>query len=536
MSQNTTLAALFSQEDAERAEHLEFAREVVRYVDPYMLPPENETEYQGHERNFQSLGAMGCEAITSAMHFSLVTPGFLFFSNDLTPEVAFDPTIPEATRNKERQRLFFEDLAVHAVMEGGIPTDDGYRAATTFHTGIRAAIARTLVMGPALYRVEENGKIRNFRLDNFTTRRDSGGCVQCHVIKECKDPLTLSEEMLEKSGLKREDFEGKFAKWRQKDLYTLVEYQPWTRKWVIRQEMNNNIILEREEKVCSYIAPTIRLQEGESYGRGLFSLWLGDLRTLDSIRSAEIDLAFAASKMLIAIAHGSDTKPTDLEKPSGSTFYANVQGGQVQDIAFLKTEKMADFSIAHQTAETVEKNLGQAMGLFNFMIRDSERTTAVEVQKVTNQAQYITGGGLTWLDETMLRPTIEAYRALCREKNIIKPQSEIDKKFTRTQTLTGIAQVARRAKAQGVIEMAQIAQVLGPEAQQYINAAGSFEAYLRLNGNYIPGTVRSTQEVEQMKQAEAQRQMAVNAAQPIANEAAAFGADVARAQAGLTTQ
>lgn len=530
-----SLASLWSQEDADRQEHLQFAREIARYTDPYLLPRDNATEYEGYERNYQSVGPMGMEAITSALHFSLVTPGFLFFSRDLSAEIVNDPNVDPNTKAAERQRLFLEAIGVHALMEGGLPGDeDVYRSGASFHTAVRNMIQRAILFGATLGHIEPDGRIRTFRLDNFVTRRDSAGGVLSHIIREKIDPTTLTRKQLEKAGMTMDELKDKHPKMRMHDLYTSVEWQPWTKKWVIRQVVKGNEIAVREEKVCSYISPCVRLQEGESYGRGLFSLWLGDLRTLDNIRAAIIDMAFIASKCLIAIAHGSDTKPSDLNKPTGSAFYANVTGGQITDVALLKADKLADFSIANQTAESVQQTLGQAMGLFNYAIRDAERVTALEVQRVTNQAQQLTGGAIGWLDETLLRPMVSAYYAMAREKKIIRPQTQDDKRFTRPVLLTGLAQVSKRAKADQLLTQAQLAQALGPEAMKYIRPDGFFKAYSRYVGIYEDGTIRSDDEVRAMEQAQAQREAAVAAAAPVASEAAAVGADAARAQLGLS--
>src|SRR5690606_30059423 len=118
-----------------------------------------------------------------------------------------------------------------------------------FHSAKLRSLNQLLITGDTLEMMQDDFRIRVYRRDHYTTRRDGVGDVLYHTIVEEIDPLALSPDsdellakQLEAVGLDRADLEDKSPADRLAKLYTHVRWNPLSKKWTVEQEINQKLL------------------------------------------------------------------------------------------------------------------------------------------------------------------------------------------------------------------------------------------------------------------------------------------------------
>ena len=101
---------------------------------------------------------------------------------------------------------------------------------------------------------------------------------------------------------------------------------------------------------------------------------------------ALVEGSAAAAKVVFVVSPSSTTKPQTLATAGNG---AIVQG-RPDDIGVVQVGKTADFQTAYQLMATLEKRLNEAFLILS--VRDSERTTAQEVQMTQLELEQQLGG------------------------------------------------------------------------------------------------------------------------------------------------
>jgi hypothetical protein len=187
-------------------------------------------------------------------------------------------------------------------------------------------------------------------------------------------------------------------------------------------------------------------------------------------------------------------------------------GGKLNDISFL-----GGF------IRDKEARLGQSMLIGSESVRRSERTTAFEIARITiEQIQGALGGFYTPVADALQLPIAHRGMHLIEKKKILPA---LPKKSMSIKILTGLAALSRENKAAAMLDVAQVAQLLGPQALAKIEPTVFLDVYARLRGINEPGMVKTNQEVEQ----EARQQMQRDIEQQAAQEGIAAVSNVAQA-------
>jgi len=483
-----TLEAQFLQEDADRADRLEMIRKCAALSKPWLAPPRGQNAGQSLPETFQSLGARGqtnLEGQTLQALFPIDTPWYVEAPRT---EYRYGNVDPDEL-NETEQALYIRSLLGQAKLEAAGDPDDSCHT-PGFRTAKRQALAFIFGCGDTLERLGDNYRITVFRQERYTTKRNTDCSVIHHMTWEDIDPLTLTEEQFERSKLKREELEDKPKHERMRPLYTIIEYQPRGRNWVIRQEVNGRKINESQEPVSPYFATPFELIPGENYGRGFIELNRGDLRSYDGLCERLLDFAAMASKMTPVIDPSSQITPADLMKPTGTPIVDHVEGGRPKNIAFLQLDKYADFTVVANTAERLRKDLGAAMLLGAETVRDSERTTKFEVQAITiRDVQGALGGFYAPIADFQQVPLVRRLNYQLERDKLLQP---VKRDQTEIRVLTGLAALAYESKAQRILETADIMAKFGDMGINEIHIGRFFETVNRYRGVYEP-TIFKTQ-------------------------------------------
>lgn len=531
MTEKATLAALFDRDNSDREATLDIARTCAKLTIPQVLPERDWNKTRATTQNFQSLGARGVTSLVGKMLSALWPPTLPWFKLQLKPALEYGGQIGDEELQAVYARLFIRELLYQSVLESAGVTPAGAQTPVSFRTAKRRSLTQLIVTGDVLEHIDSNYRIRVFRRDHYVTRRDSTGDWLYSITNEQIDPIArLSREQIEKAKLRYADLTEKTPSERMQRLVTRVEYQPIKRVWVIEQEVNKEIVNASEEAINPYFSTPYDLTGGEDYGRGFVELNRGDLTSYDSLTERTLDYAAAASKITPVIDEASQVRETDLEKKSGVSIRGRVVGGQVSDIGFLRVDKLSDMSGVLQVRQEIRADLGRSMLLQAEAVRDSERTTAFEVQSVTiKELEGALGGVYAPIADLQQMPLIQRLIHQVSSDKMVPP---LPKDAIDIQVLTGLAALAKSAKTQSLLNIAQVAQALGPETLAKINGPVLVDVLARYENIHEPGVLKTNEQVQAERRQALMEQAALMAAEAGTKAAGQIAVNASTPKAG----
>ena len=481
---------------------LEVARECSALSDPSVLPLIGQVSTDKLPESYQSDAAYAVLNMVGRVIAEGFPPGSPWFQLVLPARVQNDPTIPPEQIHELNRWLMLMELIIQGTLEtAGLKPEDQRRPGG-FLSQKRKSITQLIVTGDTLERLDDDYRLRVFRRDQYITKRDSNGDVLYHVTKEMVDPLGLDSEVVSASGLDLHKLPDTPVMERMVPLYTNVEWQPVSKRWLIEQEVNGRVVNDSDESVSPYFATPFKLAPDEDYGRGMVELYLGCIRSLDTLHKRRLEILGIMSRVVPAIDHGSPTRERDLLQPSGKPIRARVRQGVIEDIAFLGYGNIAEHASLVQGIEDMSRKLALAFLVESASSRDAERVTAFERRRNAMEINGALGGMYTTIMDHQHLPLLRrCIQQLRRDRAL----PSIPSNMFEVRSLTGLNSVIRESKAAALLEFAQVASLLGPESAARIDTGVLLDTYLRYRSLYEPGLVKSEKKLAQ------ERQQAINA-------------------------
>lgn len=496
MADKGRICGMFAADDADRRGRMSILERCARLTLPEMMVPEGQSDSALLPQNYQSFGAYGLQNLAGKTLVSLYPPDRAWVRQQPSPEIMHDPAVPDEAKIQLEERLFLQDLMILASMSASPEwRSNGY--AFDFWSAKRQAMLFLIGFGDVLEHIDDDNKSRVFLPRQYVTKRNSAGGILYHVIKEEIDPLSLSGKQLEQAALKPDELRKKTARDRMAKLYTLVEWQPRSRTWLIQQEVNDRVVNESEEPITPYPCTSFRLVPGENYGRGLVEANLGDLESYDQICRRKLDFAAMCSKFLFILDENATRfREDDLAKPSGAVVRGRLnQDGTSRDVGILNVNKAVDFQIVNTVEQAVMERLARAFLTGSASVRQSERTTATEVQELMRELDGALGGVYGNIAAQQQLSTFYRARYNLQRKRVLP---KLPEKYVKVSLLTGVAALAAELKIRNLLTFKDIVSGLGERAVMRLNEDVILDASARMLGIYQPGLIRSPEEVKKM--------------------------------------
>ena len=279
------------------------------------------------------------------------------------------------------------------------------------------------------------------------------------------------------------------------DIYTHCKRE--NNRYVWHQEVKGQVIEESRSKAPADATPWLPLRfntvDGEAYGRGRVGQFIGDLKSLEALSQALVEGSAAAAKVVFVVSPSSTTKPQTLATAGNG---AIVQG-RPDDIGVIQVGKTADFQTAYQLMQQLERRLNEAFLILS--VRDSERTTAQEVQMTQMELEQQPGGLFGLLTVEFLVPYLNRKLSVFQKTGEIP---RIPKGMVKPIIVAGINSLGRGQDVQALGQFLQtIAQTMGPDAiAQYINPDELIKRLAAAQGIDVLNLVKSMQELQQEQQ------------------------------------
>lgn len=505
----STIAKDWAEQDSARQAILNRARTCAALTRPWILPPVGQVETGKMPETFTSLPGRGIANLEGRLLMALYPVGTPFFQLKPAAALRYSKSVDPAQIQAFASALSLYELLAMAKLESADMGSPNNRRRSGFRSRKRMALTQILITGDCLEQLTDDYRLRVFRRDQYVTLRDSSQEVISHIIKEKIDPLALPIQVMLVSEIEKSEFEKPIAK-RMVEMYTRSQWQPFSKTWLIQQEINGKIVLESEEPVSPFFATPYELAPGENYGRGFVETNLGDIRSLNELHERLLDFAGLASKFVPCIDYNSQVRASDLAKPSGEVIEARVMAGQVQDIAFLSVNKAGDFNVVLQTAAQKRQDLAAAMLMEGETTPHGDRVTAFQVQRVAQELEGALGGVYAPIADAQQVPMVERLMYQMTKDRLLPPMPAGSIEI---EALTGLAALSRENDKQKLLQLITTMSQFGPQALQRVNIGVLFDTLLRQSGIYEAGLIKSNEQVSAEASAAAQQQMEAAAQQ-----------------------
>lgn len=379
------LAALWEAGLEARDPFIRRGRDAAEVSLPF-LAPLYEGEFSAHQKEeysqrFSARAGFGVSNLSSKMTIGAFPPTAPFIKHEPDLRVF----LGELGGSKEEidklvQALGRRDRAIQGFLNGV-----GFRAEMfPMHQHL-------LVSGNYLLEQQADGAWEGLRLDQYQVKRGGRDQVLHILIREVVERAALPVEIRRKAG-------KQFSRKDTFTLYTIARRKPQAigstapPKWEVHQELDGNQV-EKARTVQDDMLPWIPCRmfksRGEHYGRSFFDLVQGMVETLEGLTQNIVEDAAMLSRGLWGIDPASAVDITDFQtKETGDAIY--VQGLANGSIQMIKGEKGADLQVANITRQEIDRELADIF--LHFIPRDSERTTASEIETIVRQLNEALGG------------------------------------------------------------------------------------------------------------------------------------------------
>lgn len=497
-----TIAERFKSDDMQRQTFLHRARTYSAYTNPTILPREEDTDQMALEQTYQSIGSRGLELMTGSLMVTMFPPGIPWYRHNLLPDIRFDSSLPDDQIQQSTIELANRDLTIHGALE-----------ASNMRRSMRSHIESILACGNGLVRLDNDMRFTAFRLDQWVTRRDSSGQVYYTIVKESVDPLSLTEEQLRKSGLDVAELSKQVGPERAKDIYTMAEWQPLSKKWVTTQEINDNVVEVDEGKTSAILPPSQYIPvPGSDYGRGFVELHIGDLRTFNGLSEALYIASEFLSMMKMVIDQRSRLRLNELVKKDGKPIYGFVTpGNEIDGVAFLRVDKSQDLGFVAALAENVGQRLSRSFMLESNSQPSGERVTAFQVGRIAAELEKGLGGVYSALSDDIQKPLLERVIEIMTDNKQLEEFKKSEQPFE-IEFITGQESVSRTNELNNLLavlrSLGQMPADLASKMSQRINEDEVWNRLLSLTAIDPNRMIKSDDQVRQEQQGLVDQQLA----------------------------
>ena len=475
-----------------RSQFLDEAVECARLTLPYLVTrDESRPSYKNLKTPWQSVGAKCVVTLASKLMLALLPPQTTFFKFQIR-----DDKLGEELPAEVRSELDLSFAKMERMVMDSI-------AASSDRVTVHQAIKHLVVGGNALLFMGKDG-VKHYPLNRYVVDRDGNGNVVEIVTKELIHEDLLPQGFVTK--MKEQNMTGDSdgdSYEKECEVFTHVRLDG--NRWLWHQEVNNNVIPGSESKAPKDASPWLVLRfntvDGENYGRGRVSEFLGDFKSLDALSQALVEGSAAAAKVVFTVAPSSTTKPQSLAAAGNG---AIIQG-RPDDIGVVQVGKQADFATAASMIGQYERRLLEAFLVMN--PRNAERVTAEEIRLTQLELESQLGGLFSLLTVEFLVPYLN------RKLLVLQRTGELPrypKDIVNPTIVAGINSLGRGQDRESLtMFLGTVAQTLGPEAlMQYVNPDEAIKRLAAAQGIDVLNLVKSMeqQQEEQMAAQEQQQQ------------------------------
>lgn len=385
----STLESRYNELVGTRSSFLTRAESYSKMTLPYILP-RSKTDSAQNKHGYQGIGAEAVNSLANKIVMTLFPIGLPFFSLKFDKEI--EKELEAKNTDKTPLTARFNKIVDLAMIE---------MQKLKLRPDLVNAAKHLIISGNDLLVFTKKGT-KVLGLDKWVIKRDPQGNMLRLIT--CEDVVYLTLPTAVKAMIraakqdptKKEEFE----KLKLYTGYTLQEDGTFT----IEQSVGDIKAIEPITSVDKKLVPAIpnvwNLTSGEDYGRGLIEDHAGDFHVLEFLSEARARGAATMMDVKYLVRVGAITDVETLNKAPTGEFVL----GNADDITILQLDKFADGRLIQDVMKEYQERISRAFLMLQSSIRDSERTTAFEIQKVANELDGSLGGVYSLLSVDMQLP------------------------------------------------------------------------------------------------------------------------------------
>jgi hypothetical protein len=513
MSQENALQ-LWTRLDAERATLMHRIERFASLTDQTLLTPEGgDPDRDGTANDWQSLGAMVLNHLTTKMILALFAPSRPFLRLDPGPALL-------AAAEAEGMSITDLEASLAAAERRAVKRMDQL----SIRPKLFEAMSHILALGNVLVILGQDDKdppIRVLNLKRYVVKRDIAGRLHTLVIRERVQFDELSMEAQEACPPHiQARYRNHVGPAGMVDFLILVRRGPDGKmvetQWVDDFELPGFGATYSKDQDMPYLVLTWRLADEANYGSGLVQTCEGDLEALSTLSRAVIEGAILASEYRWLLSPAAAYTPEDFKESQNG----EVLRGQEGDLSLVNSAGQVGAAMQVQMAAAKEyiQRIGRVFLLSSAMTRDAERVTAEEIRMIATELETGLGGGYSRLAVDMQLPL---GLWLLRKEKITFTKDEIE-----PTVVTGLDALSRNGDFENLARFLDKAVNVGnlpPHVSKWLKLDNLFTDFATMCGVDAKRYVYSAQEVEQADAAQREAEVQAETAKA-AGQAAAQGA------------
>ena len=507
-------ASRYQELVVDRQPFLDSARDCAKLTLPYLIVENGHANGAQLHIPWQSVGAKGVNVLASKMMLSLFPVNTSFFKLQINDAelMALPELTPEVRSEIDLSLSKLERMITQQIAE------------SSDRVKLHTAMKHLVVTGNALvYAGKKSLKV--YPLDRYVVTRDGDGNVievlTVESIHRSLLPKGFQREVAPERDVNAPGEDGpKFgvagagaSNTDEAEVYTWARLKDG--QWGWHQEADDRIIPDTRGTSPKNITPWIPLRfnvvdGGEDYGRGRVEEFIGDLKSLEGLMQSLVEGSAAAAKVVFLVSPSATTKPQSLAAAQNG---AIIQG-RPDDVGVIQVGKTADFRTVQEAIRDLTTRLSDAFLVLQ--VRQSERTTASEVNAVAQELNEQLGGIFGNLTNELLYPYLLRKLHILQRAKAVPP---LPKGLVMPTVVAGLNGIGRGQDKMALMEFVQtVAQGMGPEAlAQYINPTEFLKRLAAASGidtlNLIKDPATMEQEAASAKQDAMMQQLVGQAGQ-----------------------
>ena len=500
MAAENSLKALYEKRTSTRSQFLQRGRHNALLTIPSLLPLEGHTGTSHLVEPYQGLGSDGVVHMSSRITVGLLPSGRPYMRLALPPEVKLASEDGEVPIEQQKQLSMVEGL-IQSEVEAA-----GWRTITL------QSIQQLMVAGSVIEYIQPDNSIRLYRLDQFTLRRDHLGRILELIIMEkfFRDAAPLDTQPDDDVGMDLDE---------EVELYTMVklrrtkteEFYERTQQWEDGSPAGGTTIYPVTE--VPYLALRWAATPGEDYGRGKVEEHVADLRSLDGLDKAALEMAGMGSRNFVMIRPGAGA--SGIKNRLVRALNGDVVVGDPDAVELKSFVNQAGYQITAQQSDTLRASLARSFLLSSAGQRNAERVTATEIERDIQELEAALGGTFSSLAQEMMEKRTAVLMAQMKSQGKLPdfPEGALVPVI-----LTGLEALSRERDVSRAMQAAEVSQAFGESAADVVKADVILgRAFIGLG---FPDAINSPDEVAEIQANRAKAEQEAQMTQSVVPELA----------------
>jgi hypothetical protein len=353
-----------------------------RYTLPRVCPPDNyDANRDALQNDWQAVGAQVVNHLTNRLMLTMFAPSRPFIRLEVPPAelakiaaaLGQDPSLQMEKMLAAKEQEASKELDVRGV-----------------RPQIHEALTNLVVIGDTLAHLTDTIEVYNIR--DYVVARTPRGTVSTAIIKTAYCFQDLTPEAQEIIKARRPAIRGDdpvtYYRWLKKSGEKMT-MTTWVDDLKLPEEFDDSWPVDD----CPWKFWVWNLRRKQHYGTGLVEEYNGDFAALSVLSKAQLDAAIQASEFRWLVNPAGQTNADDFEDSENGA----VIPGIPEDVNAVSAGKGQDLQTIRSVHEDYVRRIGRGFLLGSAMTRDSERTTATEIQMMAQELETGLGGAYSRL-------------------------------------------------------------------------------------------------------------------------------------------